>query len=108
MAGCPIQCAARPASAAKIAMRRTNTAATMGASYRDVRDAGVTLADVDARARNATLRNGRRTQLVLRAWREYERLIAQSGAIDPADLLGRASAIVKRAEVAPQIVAGFY
>src|SRR5262249_7344492 len=47
-----------------------------------------------------------RTRLALRVWREYERLIAQLGAIDPADLLGRA------AELAPNtnrpIVAGFY
>src|SRR5437588_11781661 len=89
-------------------MESRGMAAMLERSYRDVRDAGVTLADFDARARRATLRNARRTQLVLRAWREYERLIAQSGAIDPADLLGRASAIVKRADAAPQIVAGFY
>ena len=89
-------------------MESRGMAAMLERAYRDVRDAGVTLADFDARARRATLRNARRTQLVMRAWREYERLIAQSGAIDPADLLGRASAIVKRAEVAPQIVAGFY
>jgi RecB family exonuclease len=89
-------------------MESRGMAAMLERSYRDVRDAGVTLADFDARARRAALRNARRTQLVMRAWREYERLIAQSGAIDPADLLGRASALVKRAEVAPQIVAGFY
>ncbi|HYU27292.1 MAG TPA: hypothetical protein VEO74_18920, partial [Thermoanaerobaculia bacterium] len=89
-------------------MESRGMAAMLERSYRDVRDAGVTLADFDGRARRATLRNARRTQLVMRAWREYERLIAQSGAIDPADLLGRASAIVKHADVAPQIVAGFY
>jgi ATP-dependent helicase/DNAse subunit B len=89
-------------------MESRGMAAMLERSYRDVRDSGVTLADFDARARRATLRNARRTQLVVRAWREYERLIAQSGAIDPADLLGRAAALVKRADVAPQIVAGFY
>ena len=72
-------------------MESRGMAAMLERSYRDVRDAGVTLADFDARARRATLRNARRTQLVMRAWREYERLIAQSGAIDPADLLGRAA-----------------
>jgi len=77
-------------------------------SYRDVRDSGVTLADFDARTRRATLHNARRTQLVVRAWREYERLIAQTGAIDPADLLGRAAALVSRVALPPQIVAGFY
>ena len=89
-------------------MESRGIGAMLERSYRDVRDAGVTLADFDARARRASLRNARRTQLVVRAWREYERLIAQSGAIDPADLLVRAAALVKRAPVAPQIVAGFY
>jgi len=89
-------------------MESRGMAAMLERSYRDVRDAGVTLADFDARARRAALRNVRRTQLVIRAWREYERLIAQSGAIDPADLLGRAAALAKRANIAPQIVAGFY
>ncbi|HEV2720894.1 MAG TPA: hypothetical protein VG323_12810, partial [Thermoanaerobaculia bacterium] len=89
-------------------MESRGMAAMLERSYRDVRDSGVTLADFDARARRAALRNARRTQLVIRAWREYERLIAQSGAIDPADLLGRAAALAKRAHLAPQIVAGFY
>src|SRR5437763_1911348 len=89
-------------------MESRGMGAMLERSYRDVRDSGVTLADFDARARRATLRNARRTQLVVRAWREYERLIAQSGATDPADLLGRAAALIKRACVAPQIVAGFY
>jgi len=89
-------------------MESRGMAAMLERSYRDVRDTGVMLADFDARARRASLRNARRTQLVVRAWREYERLIAQSGAIDPADLLGRAAALVKRADVAPQLVAGFY
>src|SRR5437763_667652 len=75
-------------------MESRGMAAMLERSYRDVRDAGVTLADFDARARRATLRNARRTQLVMRAWREYERLIAQSGAIDDDDarLLNRFAA----------------
>jgi RecB family exonuclease len=89
-------------------MESRGMAAMLERSYRDVRDSGVTLADFDARARRATLRNARRTQLVIRAWREYERLIAQTGAIDPADLLGRAAALAKRVELPPQVVAGFY
>ncbi|HKS25065.1 MAG TPA: hypothetical protein VJZ76_19880, partial [Thermoanaerobaculia bacterium] len=89
-------------------MESRGMAAMLERSYRDVRDSGVTLADFDARARRATLRNARRTQLVVRAWREYERLIAQTGAIDPADLLGRAAALAARLELPPQIVAGFY
>jgi ATP-dependent helicase/DNAse subunit B len=79
-------------------------------SYRDVRDGGLTLAEFEQRVRGAgALRNRARTQLLIRAWRAYEKLIAQSGAIDPADLLARvAELIVGGAEVAPQIVAGFY
>src|SRR5205823_14279077 len=40
------------------------------------------------------LRNPERVRTILRAWSEYERLIAQLGAIDPADLLLRAAAII--------------
>ena len=89
-------------------MESRGMAAMLERSYRDVRDSGVTLADFDARARRAALRNARRTQLVIRAWREYERLIAQTGAIDPADLLGRAAALATRVKLPPQVVAGFY
>src|SRR5947209_3200076 len=60
-------------------MESRGMASMLERSYRDVRDSGVTLADFDARARRARLRNPARTQLVLRAWREYERLITQSG-----------------------------
>jgi ATP-dependent helicase/DNAse subunit B len=46
----------------------------------------------------------------VRAWREYERLMTEVHAIDPADLLRRAAAIIEsgRVSIAPQIVAGFY
>jgi RecB family exonuclease len=70
-------------------------------SHRDLRDSGVTLSDLQPR--------GDRTRTVARAWREYERLIAQLGAIDPADLLERAAAkIAAGAAIAPQLIAGFY
>ncbi|HEV7488864.1 MAG TPA: PD-(D/E)XK nuclease family protein [Thermoanaerobaculia bacterium] len=91
-------------------MESRGIAAMIDRSWRDVRDGGFTLADFESRARNARLRNTARTKLLVRAWREYERLIAQVNAIDPADLLRRAAAIIEsgRVAIAPQIVAGFY
>ncbi|HEV7571857.1 MAG TPA: hypothetical protein VGQ21_10205, partial [Thermoanaerobaculia bacterium] len=91
-------------------MESRGIAAMIDRSWRDVRDGGVTLAEFESRARNARLRNAARTKLLVRAWREYERLIAQVNAIDPADLLRRAAAIIEsgRVSIAPQIVAGFY
>src|SRR6202008_3842371 len=65
-------------------MESRGIAGMIDRSWRDVRDGGWTLAEFESRARNARLRNGARTKLVIRAWREYERLIAQLEAIDPA------------------------
>jgi RecB family exonuclease len=79
-------------------MQTRGIAAMLERTYRDLRDGGLTLAQFQARRQ--------RTRLALRAWSEYERLIAQLGAIDPADLLARAAALAPRAN--PQIVAGFY
>ncbi|MGA8810604.1 MAG: PD-(D/E)XK nuclease family protein [Thermoanaerobaculia bacterium] len=91
-------------------MESRGIAAMIDRSWRDVRDGGSTLADFESRARKARLRNTARTKLLVRAWREYERLIAEMHAIDPADLLRRAAAIIEsgRVSIAPQIVAGFY
>jgi RecB family exonuclease len=91
-------------------MESRGIAAMIDRSWRDVRDGGATLAEFESRARNARLRNAARTKLLERAWREYERLIGQVNAIDPADLLRRAAAIIEsgRVAIAPQIVAGFY
>jgi len=91
-------------------MESRGIAAMIDRSWRDVRDGGATLAEFESRARNARLRNAARTKLLVRAWREYERLIAEVHAIDPADLLRRAAAIIQSGRVAikPQIVAGFY
>ena len=66
-------------------------------SYRDVRDSGLTLAEFARNPRG-------RTRLIVRAWTEYEQLIAQLNAIDPADLL----ALAGKHTAPPQIVAGFY
>jgi len=93
--------------AMRMAVRVTNhpmmdgrgVAAMLERSYRDVRDSGLTLAQISTRG----LRNPQRTQAIVRAFTEYERLIAAADAIDPAELLARASGNVK-----PQIIAGFY
>ena len=78
-------------------------------AYRDLRDSGSTLADFTRRAGSAgaRLRNARRTDLVIRAWTEYEKLIAQLGAVDPADLFLRATRLTG-ASVKPQLLGGFY
>jgi len=91
-------------------MESRGIAAMLDRSWRDVRDGGTTLAEFESRARNARPRNAARTKLLVRSWREYERLMAQVEAIDPADMLRRAAAIIEsgRVPIAPQIVAGFY
>ncbi|MBV9071521.1 MAG: PD-(D/E)XK nuclease family protein [Acidobacteria bacterium] len=91
-------------------MESRGIAAMIDRSWRDVRDGGATLAEFESRARNARLRNASRTKLLVRAWREYERLMTEVHAIDPADLLRRAAAIIEsgRVAIAPHIVAGFY
>src|SRR5258706_9397324 len=76
-------------------MSSRGIAAMLERSYRDMRDSGVTLGSVKLRR-----------PVVARAWREYERLIASIGAIDPADLFALAARDVSG--VKPQIVAGFY
>ena len=63
-------------------------------SYRDIRDSGV----------KPVVRN----PILNQVWRAYEQIIAALPAVDPADLLERAAERVGRANVAPQIVAGFY
>ncbi|MGZ5441131.1 MAG: PD-(D/E)XK nuclease family protein [Thermoanaerobaculia bacterium] len=89
-------------------MSSRGIAAMLERSYRDVRDSGFTLADFTRRAGGVRgLRNPRRTETVIRAWTEYERLVGQLGAIDPADLLGRATRAVD-ARVPRQLLAGFY
>lgn len=80
-------------------------------SYRDVRDTGLSIDEFAARAKAATgLRDRSRSLTIVEIWREYERLITLAGAIDPADLLGRAAEIVTEGRVAlpPQFLAGFY
>jgi hypothetical protein len=93
-----------------VMMTSRGIAAMLERSYRDVRDSGLTLANFIRRGTRG-VRNPRRTELVIRAWTEYERLIAQLGAIDPADLLARATRLVSSGDDArgkPQLLAGFY
>ncbi|HEX9160345.1 MAG TPA: hypothetical protein VF980_01460, partial [Thermoanaerobaculia bacterium] len=85
-------------------------AAMLERSYRDVRDSGMTLADFTRRAGSAPLRNRDRIRIVIRAWQEYEKLIAKVEAVDPADVLARAAILIRapRSALRDQIVAGFY
>src|SRR5688572_20428183 len=88
-------------------MESRGVASMLERAYRDVRDSGRTLADFSKRAlATRGLRNPRRTEAIVRAWTEYERLIAQLGAIDAADRLARAAKLAPTAR--PQLVAGFY
>jgi hypothetical protein len=88
-------------------MESRGVASMLERAYRDVRDSGRTLAEFSKRAQATRgLRNPRRTELIVRVWTEYERLIAQLHAIDAADLLARASRLA--ASASPQLVAGFY
>jgi RecB family exonuclease len=91
-------------------MESRGIAAMIERSWRDVRDSGMTLSAYEARLRNVRVRNPARTRLLVRAWREYERLISQLDAIDPADLLARAAAVIAKGKIpiAAQLVAGFY
>jgi ATP-dependent helicase/DNAse subunit B len=91
-------------------MESRGIAAMLERAYRDMRDSGLTLAQFEVRVRaSRNLRDPQRTRTIVRAWSEYERIVAQFGATDPADLLERAAkAILAGANIAPQIVAGFY
>ena len=77
-------------------------AAMLERSYRDLRDSGVTLDEFAERSKAP------RSRLIVRAWREYERLITSLGATDGADVLMRAAMLAPRVPVRPQLVAGFY
>ena len=92
-------------------MESRGIAAMIERSWRDMRDSGMTLAELESRQRSVGgLRNPSRTRLLIRAWREYERLVNQLGAVDPADLLARAAAVIGKGQVpiAMHLVAGFY
>jgi RecB family exonuclease len=75
-------------------MEGRGIAAMMERSYRDVRDSGLRVTQIQTRA------------AIARAFHEYERLIASANAIDPADLLSLAERSI--GDVRPQIIAGFY
>ena len=92
-------------------METRGIAAMMERSYRDVRDSGLTLAEFERRSRGVqSLRNGRRTDMIVRVWKAYEKLIAHLQAVDSADVLDRAASLIEsgRVSVAPQNIAGFY
>jgi RecB family exonuclease len=94
-------------------MESRGVATMLERAYRDVRDSGLTLAEFTKRANAARgLRNVRRTEAIVRAWSEYDRLIAQLNAIDAADRLGRVGgwrlAVGGKPEIPMQLLAGFY
>jgi ATP-dependent helicase/DNAse subunit B len=90
-------------------METRGTAAMLERTYRDIRDSGLTLRELARKAAAAPLRNRERMRTLVRAWEEYERLIAKLGCIDPADLLARAAELIATgATVPPQMLAGFY
>jgi RecB family exonuclease len=85
-------------------------AAMLERSYRDVRDSGLSLGEFERRCRGKSLRDGVRSELVFAVWKDYEKRIAHLRAVDSADVLQRAAALIEsgRTSVASQIVAGFY
>ena len=83
-------------------MESRGIAAMLERSYRDVRDGGLTVEEFARRS------SGPRSKVIVRAWREYERLISSFGAVDGADLLRRAAALAAKVSLRPQLLAGFY
>jgi hypothetical protein len=83
------------------------TAAIADRAYRDLRDGGVTLRAL--RRKLPALPLPRRERLVpfVEAWERYERLVAGTGACDPADVLERAALLLREGR-RHVIVAGFY
>ncbi|HEV7764952.1 MAG TPA: PD-(D/E)XK nuclease family protein [Thermoanaerobaculia bacterium] len=85
-------------------MESRGVASMLERAYRDVRDSGLTLAELAKRVSTTRgLRNPKRTEAIVGAWREYERLIAQLNAIDAADRLRRVNS-----DLPMQLLAGFY
>ena len=88
-------------------MDSRGVAAMLERAYRDVRDSGIPLAELSRRADSTRgLRSPGRTEAIVRAWSEYETLIAQLHAIDAADRMAQASRLAGNAK--PQLLAGFY
>ncbi|HSP16140.1 MAG TPA: PD-(D/E)XK nuclease family protein [Thermoanaerobaculia bacterium] len=79
-------------------------------SYRDVRDGGLSVLEFQRRFTAArSLRNRERIRLAVRVWQTYEKLITKLGAVDPADILGRACDLSSVHGPGPSVVlAGFY
>jgi hypothetical protein len=89
-------------------MDSRGVASMLERAYRDVRDSGLTLAQMAQRvSRVRGLRNVRRTEAILAAWGGYERFIAQVNAIDAADRLAEAARLVD-GRTPMQLLAGFY
>jgi hypothetical protein len=89
-------------------MESRGIASMLERAYRDVRDSGLTLAQITRRVGSVRgLRSVKRTEAILAAWGGYERLVAQVNAIDAAERLAEAARLVD-ARVPMQLLAGFY
>ncbi|MBI2213618.1 MAG: PD-(D/E)XK nuclease family protein [Acidobacteria bacterium] len=79
-------------------------------THRDVRDSGVSLAELSRRiTKHKGLHNRDRLVAALAVWKRYESLLSDAGATVEADALTEAAARIRAgALVAPQIVFGFY
>lgn len=80
--------------------------AILDRSYRDIRDAGVAVSDLEAQR----FRRRPRHELLFRAAHRYEENLRRMRLIDPADLLERAAELLRagRVTLPPQVVFGFY
>lgn len=85
-------------------------AAMLLRTHRDLRDSGLTLAEISKRVtKQKGLRNRDRLASAIAVWKRYELLLGDAGATVEADVLIEATAKVRDgARIAPQIVFGFY
>ncbi|MCM2316840.1 MAG: PD-(D/E)XK nuclease family protein [Thermoanaerobaculia bacterium] len=85
-------------------------AAMLLRTHRDLRDSGLTLAEISKRiTKQKGLRNRDRLASGIAVWKRYESLLADAGATVEADVLAEASTRIRDgARVAPQIIFGFY
>lgn len=96
-------------AAEEIRDARLNTpgiAVMLERSYRDIRDSGVTL-QAFARRRDKFPEVSRASSLI-DCWRRYEAVLSRCVAIDPADAFHQAIEVLPAADLAPQILFGFY
>jgi hypothetical protein len=78
-------------------------------TWRDVRDSGTTLEQLERRMSDPRFRRTERHDLLIRGARAYQSVLEAMGLIDPADLLERATSLIgSNGWPTPQLVFGFY